>query len=85
MAAVCVGLEVFERLSSSGRQHEHELRRRGFHPTSLYGCSAAAAAAGNIVGLNPEQMAVAIGLAAANAGGLTQHFGTPGKGVHAGN
>jgi 2-methylcitrate dehydratase PrpD len=85
VAAVCVGLEVFERLSSSGRQHEPELRRRGFHPTSLYGCSAAAAAAGNIVGLNPDQMAVAIGLAAANAGGLTQHFGTWGKGIHAGN
>lgn len=85
VAAVCVGLEVFERLSSSGRQHEPELRRRGFHPTSLYGCSAAAAAAGNIVRLNPNQMAVAIGLAAANAGGLTQHFGTWGKGIHAGN
>ncbi len=85
VAAVCVGLEVFERLSSSGRQHEPELRRRGFHPTSLYGCSAAAAAAGNIVGLNRNQMAVAIGLAAANAGGLTQHFGTWGKGIHAGN
>jgi 2-methylcitrate dehydratase PrpD len=85
VAAVCVGLEVFERLSLSGRQHEPELRRRGFHPTSLYGCSAAAAAAGNIVGLNPTQMAVAIGLAAANAGGLTQHFGTWGKGIHAGN
>ena len=85
VAAVCVGLEVFERLSLSGRQHEPELRRRGFHPTSLYGCSAAAAAAGNIVGLTPVQMAVAIGLAAANAGGLTQHFGTWGKGIHAGN
>ncbi len=85
VGAVCVGLEVFERLSSSGRQHEAELRRRGFHPTSLYGCSAAAAAAGNIVGLSAAQMAVAIGLAAANAGGLTQHFGTPGKGIHAGN
>jgi 2-methylcitrate dehydratase PrpD len=85
VTAVCVGLEVFERLSLSGRQHEPELRRRGFHPTSLYGCSAAAAAAGNIVGLNPAQMAVAIGLAAANAGGLTQHFGTWGKGIHAGN
>ncbi len=83
--AVCVGLEVFERLSLSGRQHEPELRRRGFHPTSLYGCSAAAAAAGSIVKLNPAQMAVAIGLAAANAGGLTQHFGTWGKGIHAGN
>ena len=85
VAAVCVGLEVFERLSSSGRQHEPELRRRGFHPTSVYGCAAAAAAAGSIVRLNPEQMAVAIGLALANAGGLTQHFGTWGKGIHAGN
>ena len=85
VAAVCAGLEVFERLSLAGRQHEAELRRRGFHPTSLYGCSAAAAAAGNIVRLNPAQMAVAIGLAAANAGGLTQHFGTWGKGIHAGN
>ena len=85
VTAVCVGLEVFERLSLSGRQHEPELRRRGFHPTSLYGCSAAAAAAGSMVKLNPGQMAVAIGLAAANAGGLTQHFGTWGKGIHAGN
>ena len=85
VAAICVGLEVFERMSLSGRQHEPELRRRGFHPTSLYGCSAAAAAAGNIVRLNPSQMAIAVGLAAANAGGLTQHFGTWGKGIHAGN
>ena len=85
VAAVCVGLEVFERMSFSGRPHEPELRRRGFHPTSLYGCSAAAAAAGSIVRLNPKQMGVAIGLAAANAGGLTQHFGTWGKGIHAGN
>ena len=85
VAAVCVGLEVFERLSSSGRQHEPELRRRGFHPTSVYRCAAAAAAAGSIVRLNPAQMAVAIGLALANSGGLTQHFGTWGKGIHAGN
>ena len=44
VAAICIGLEVFERMSSSGRQHEHIFRARGFHPTSLYGCSAAAAA-----------------------------------------
>jgi 2-methylcitrate dehydratase PrpD len=85
VAAVCIGLEVFERMSSSGRQHEHVFRKRGFHPTSLYGCSAAAAGAGSIVGLNPKQMGAALGLAAANAGGLTQHFGTWGKGIHAGN
>ncbi len=85
VTAICIGLEVFERMSSSGRQHEHVFRARGFHPTSLYGCSAAAAAAAKIARLDPKQMAVAIGLAAANAGGLTQHFGTPGKGIHAGN
>jgi len=85
VTAVCVGLEVFERVAFAGRQHEPELRRRGFHPTSLYGCSAAAAAAGSIANLDPAQMAVALGLAAANAGGLTQHFGTWGKGIHAGN
>ncbi len=85
VAAVCVGLEVFERVASSGRDHEPELRRRGFHPTSVYGCAAAAAAAGSIARLNPDQMAVAIGLASASAGGLTQHFGTWGKGIHAGN
>jgi 2-methylcitrate dehydratase PrpD len=85
VAGVCIGLEVFERMSAAGRQHEHVLRGRGFHPTSLYGCSAAAAGAGAIAGLNPRQMGVAIGLAAANAGGLTQHFGTWGKGIHAGN
>ena len=85
VTAVCVGLEVFERMSSAGRQHEHVFRARGFHPTSLYGCSAAAAGAGGIVGLNSARMGVAIGLAAANAGGLTQHFGTWGKGIHAGN
>lgn len=85
VAAICIGLEVFERMSSSGRQHEHIFRARGFHPTSLYGCSAAAAAAGKIAQLDTDQMAVALGLAAANAGGLTQHFGTPGKGIHAGN
>jgi 2-methylcitrate dehydratase PrpD len=51
----------------------------------VYGCAAAAAAAGNIVRLDPDQMAVAIGLACASSGGLTQHFGTWGKGIHAGN
>jgi 2-methylcitrate dehydratase PrpD len=85
VAALVVGYEVFERLSLSGRSHEPALRARGYHPTSLYGCPAAAAAAGRLLGLDGNQMGVALGLAAANAGGLTQHFGTWGKGVHAGN
>lgn len=85
VAALVVGFEVFERLAVSARPHEPALRARGYHPTSIYGCPAAAAAAGRLLGLDAGQMGVALGLAAANAGGLTQHFGTWGKGVHAGN
>ena len=85
MAAMVVGYEVFERLSVSARPYEGKLRARGYHPTSVYGCPAAAVAAGSLLGLDPRQMAVAVGLAAANAGGLTQQFGTWGKGVQAGN
>ncbi len=84
MAAMIVGYEVFERLSVSARPYEPTLRSRGYHPTSLYGAPAAAAAAGNLLGLDAGQMAVALGLAAAATSGLTQHFGTWGKGVQAG-
>jgi 2-methylcitrate dehydratase PrpD len=85
VAALVVGYEVFERLSVSARPYEPTLRARGYHPTSVYGCPAAAAAAGRLLGLDASRMAVALGLAAANGSGLTQHFGTWGKGVHAGN
>ena len=84
ITAMVVGYEVFERLSFSARPYEPQLRGRGYHPTSLYGAPAAAAAAGSLLGLNADQMAVALGLAAASTSGLTQHFGTWGKGVQAG-
>jgi len=85
MLAMAIGWEVFERISRSCRRHERSMRQRGVHPTAVYGPPAAAAAAGRLLGLDSEQLAVAIGLAASGSGGFTEQFGTPGKGVQAGN
>jgi 2-methylcitrate dehydratase PrpD len=85
LEAMVIGYEVFERLAASGRDDDPRLRERGYHPTPIYGAIAATAAAGRLLGLDPGQMTVAFGLAATDASGLTQQFGTWGKGIHAGN
>lgn len=85
MVAMVVGWEVFERLSRSGRDYERTARKSGIHPTSIYGCPSAAAAASKLFNLDQEQTEIAIGLAASMAGGLTEQFGTWGKGAQAGN
>lgn len=85
VAAMVAGYEAFERIASTSRAHEPGMRARGFHPTALYGCAAAAAGAAHLMGLDGERTATAIGLALTNAGGLNAQIGTWGKGVHAGN
>lgn len=85
MVAMVVGWETFERISRSGRDYERTARKSGIHPTSIYGCPAAAAAASKLLGLSEEQTEVALGLACSAAGGLTEQFGTWGKGTQAGN
>jgi 2-methylcitrate dehydratase PrpD len=85
MVAMVVGWETFERISRSGRDYERTARKSGIHPTSIYGCPAAAAAASKLLGLNQEQTEVALGLASSASGGLTEQFGTWGKGTQAGN
>jgi 2-methylcitrate dehydratase PrpD len=85
LEAVIIGYEVFERLGKSGRPTEPPLKARGVHPTSLYGAPAAAAATGRLLGLDHDQMVVALGFAATDAFGLVQQFGSWGKGLHAGN
>jgi len=57
----------------------------GWHPTAPVGTLAAAAAAARLLGLNEEQTAMAISLAASNASGLRENFGTMTKPFHAGN
>lgn len=85
VAALVLGYEVFERLAACARSYEPVLRSRGYHPTTIWGAPAASAVAGKLLGLGREQMRVAFGLAASNASGLTQQFGTWAKGVNAGN
>ena len=57
----------------------------GWHPTGPLGTIGAAAAASKILGLEPEQTAMAISLAASQASGLRQNFGTMTKPFHAGD
>jgi len=83
--AMVIGYDVMYRLMEAAKDDAPRIRNRGYHPTSIYGSIAATAAVGRLIGLTPEQLVYAFGLTAADTNGLTAHFGTPGKGVHAGN
>ena len=56
----------------------------GWHPTGPLGTLGAAAAASRLLGLDAGQTAMAISLAASQAAGLRQNFGTITKPYHAG-
>ena len=56
----------------------------GWHPTGPLGALGAAAAASRLLGLDAGQTAMAISLAASQAAGLRQNFGTMTKPYHAG-
>lgn len=57
---------------------------RGFHSTATLGSFGATAAAGLLLDLDEEQMAMALGLAGTQAAGLKSMFGTMAKPFHAG-
>ena len=57
----------------------------GWHPTGPLGAIGAAAAASKIMALDPDQAAMAVSLAASQASGLRQNFGTMTKPFHAGD
>lgn len=56
----------------------------GFHATATAGTFGAAAACGRLLGLDPETMARAFGIAGTMAAGLKSQFGTDCKPFHAG-
>lgn len=70
LAAVVVGFEVCCRLGLALDPAAHYAR--GFHPTATAGTFGAAAAAGRLLGLEPEGMARAFGVAASQASGSLQ-------------
>ena len=57
----------------------------GWHPTGPLGAVGAAAAASKIMDLDPDRAAMAVSLAASQASGLRQNFGTMTKPFHAGD
>ena len=71
--AVVAGCETMSRISDATNP---QLRDRGFHTTPACGVFGAAMAAGLLLGLPPDQLVSALGLAGAQAGGLMEMYGT---------
>ena len=76
-----IGYEVWAELV--GRELD-SLHTKGWHPTSVMGTVAVAAAAAHLMGLNADQTANALGIAASMSSGLMGNFGSMTKPLHAG-
>lgn len=83
LAAAIGGYEISSRV---GLAAPGELHLKGFHPTSVCGVFAAAAAAARLRGLSAEQTANALGIAGSQASGLMEYLadGSQTKPLHAG-
>lgn len=77
----------YETVIAVARACHPDLRRRGFHPTGTTGVLGAAMASGHMLGLSPDTMANALGLAASSAAGLFAFVngGSDVKRLHAGH
>jgi 2-methylcitrate dehydratase PrpD len=79
--AYVVGFEIEGRL---GRVMNPRHYQRGWHCTATLGTIGAAAAASRLLGLDAGQTAHALAIAASEASGLKENFGTMVKPLHAG-
>ena len=79
--AYVVGFEIEARL---GRVMNPRHYQRGWHCTSTIGAIGSAAAASRVLGLDGASAAHAIAIAASEASGLKENFGTMVKPLHAG-
>jgi 2-methylcitrate dehydratase PrpD len=80
--AYVIGVEVSTLLAKGMSKSAQEL---GLHPAGVCGSLGATAAAARILSLGPEQIRVALGIAASLTAGLSQNFGTMVKPLHIGN
>jgi 2-methylcitrate dehydratase PrpD len=76
-----VGFEIEARLGLAMNPRHYE---RGWHCTSTLGAVGAAAAASRVLGLDPVRAGHALAIAASEACGLKENFGTMVKPLHAG-
>lgn len=81
LEAVTVGIEVAIRLAESVAPGHIE---RGWHVTGTMGPIGAAIAAGRLLGLDADELEAAFAIAAAQAAGLQEAFGTMTKSLHPG-
>ena len=82
LLAFVLGVEVECRL---GMAISPEHYARGWHITSTCGVFGAAAAVGNVLGLDAHQLVWAFGSASAQAGGLVETLGSAAKSIGVGN
>jgi 2-methylcitrate dehydratase PrpD len=81
ITAMVMGFELSTRVGLALGKGYYEA---GWHATAILGRLGAAAGAGKLLGLGGDQLVMAIGLAATQAGGIRDVFGTMGKAFHAG-
>ncbi|MDD5007163.1 MAG: MmgE/PrpD family protein [Syntrophorhabdaceae bacterium] len=81
IAAFVAGYEITIRMGYALGKEYYE---RGWHATAVLGRLGAAAGAARLLRLDPGQTAAALGLAATQAGGVRDVFGTMGKPLHSG-
>ena len=81
IAAYVAGYETWAELAGRDPGHHHI---KGWHPTGIFGAIGAAAACASLRRLDPRQTAMALALAASQAGGTMANFGTMTKPFHAG-
>lgn len=81
LAAYHVGVEVAARIFDSTNVN-HSLK--GFHATATCGMLGAAAGVARLMDLDAGQVAMALGLAGSQAGGLLENIGSMAKPFHAG-
>jgi 2-methylcitrate dehydratase PrpD len=79
--AFILGFEAESRIGNSVYPAHYDV---GWHITGTAGVFGAAVAIGKLIGLNEQQMVWAIGLAATQAAGLREMFGSMAKALHPG-
>jgi 2-methylcitrate dehydratase PrpD len=82
MLAYHLGVEIETKVSEAISPRSYE---SGFHSTSMCGVFGSAVSAAKLRGLEPKAIAQALGLAAAQASGLRENFGTMTKPFQAGH
>lgn len=81
LTAYTVGFEVATRLATAINPNHY---RHGWHTTAVAGVLGATATAGRLLGLSPEQLQHALGLATSEAAGSRCNFGTDTMPLHSG-